>query len=95
MVSMTESVEATKAPDRQGRAPQGAQICWVDVRAAGQATSAVLEEAAHQRIDGVLSSRVEDLAVLGQIHHLAVVVDHVAGVGANDGDLGLLGHGAS
>ena len=64
MVSKTESAEATKAPDRQGRAPQGAQICWVDVRGAGETTAAVLEEAAHQRIDGVLSSRAADLAVL-------------------------------
>lgn len=47
-----------------GRAPLGARLCWLDVRGAGDTAPAVLEEAAHQRIDGVVAARAEDLAVL-------------------------------
>ena len=64
MVTTTETDATTNATDRQGRAPLGARLCWIDVRGAGEATAAVLQEAAHQRIDGVLSTRVDDLAVL-------------------------------
>lgn len=39
-------------------------LCWLDVRQAGTATAAILEEAVHQRIDGVVTSDPATLAGL-------------------------------
>lgn len=33
-----------------------AKLCWLDIRDAGTATAAILEEAVHQRIDGVVAA---------------------------------------
>ncbi|MFE5753210.1 3-dehydroquinate synthase II family protein [Streptomyces massasporeus] len=33
-----------------------AKLCWLDIRGAGTATQAVLEEALHQRIDGIVAA---------------------------------------
>lgn len=30
------------------------KLCWLDIRAAGSATAAIIEEAVHQRIDGII-----------------------------------------
>jgi 3-amino-4-hydroxybenzoic acid synthase len=38
------------------------RLCWLDIRSAGPAAGAILEEAVHQRIDGIVAS---DPAVLG------------------------------
>ena len=41
------------------------RICWLDVRSLDESTkAAVLEEAAHQRIDGVVSGNPADFAAL-------------------------------
>ncbi|QGZ50976.1 3-dehydroquinate synthase II family protein [Streptomyces sp. QHH-9511] len=40
------------------------KLCWLDLRTKNELTPAILEEAVHQRIDGVVASSVEDLADL-------------------------------
>ena len=40
------------------------RLCWLDIRAAGSATSAILEEAVHQRVDGVVAADPTALAGL-------------------------------
>ncbi|MFX4294654.1 3-dehydroquinate synthase II family protein [Streptomyces bohaiensis] len=40
------------------------RLCWLDVRAAGAARAAVVEEAAHQRIDGIVADDPAHLAGL-------------------------------
>lgn len=41
------------------------KLCWLDVRnTTGSTKEAILEEALHQRVDGVLASSVDDLAIL-------------------------------
>ncbi|MCE7080572.1 3-dehydroquinate synthase II [Streptomyces sp. ST2-7A] len=37
------------------------KLCWLDIRAAGAAREAIVEEAAHQRIDGLVASDPADL----------------------------------
>jgi 3-amino-4-hydroxybenzoic acid synthase len=41
-----------------------AKLCWVDIRAAGDAKRAVSEEAVHQRFDAIVAGDPADLAVL-------------------------------
>ncbi|CAM04336.1 alternative 3-dehydroquinate synthase [Saccharopolyspora erythraea NRRL 2338] len=40
------------------------KLCWLDIRGAGGAKDAIIEEAVHQRVDAVLSDDVADLASL-------------------------------
>lgn len=40
------------------------KISWVDIRAVGEAKTAILQEAIHQRVDGVLAADLADLADL-------------------------------
>jgi 3-amino-4-hydroxybenzoic acid synthase len=40
------------------------KLCWLDIRNAGDATAAVVEEAIHQRVDGILAADPGDLGVL-------------------------------
>lgn len=40
------------------------KLCWLDLRKKNDLTPAVLEEAVHQRLDGVVASSVADLADL-------------------------------
>lgn len=37
------------------------RVCWIDIRQAGEARDAIVEEAVHQRIDGVLAADPTDL----------------------------------
>jgi 3-amino-4-hydroxybenzoic acid synthase len=40
------------------------KLCWLDVRSANGAKSAIIEEAVHQRVDGILTADPTDLAAL-------------------------------
>jgi 3-amino-4-hydroxybenzoic acid synthase len=40
------------------------KLCWLDVRSTGGATDAIIEEAVHQRIDGIVADRVAVLEAL-------------------------------
>ncbi|MGO1051415.1 3-dehydroquinate synthase II family protein [Crossiella sp. CA198] len=40
------------------------KLCWLDVRATDDARSAILEEAIHQRVDGIVAATPEDLETL-------------------------------
>ncbi|MYV53648.1 3-dehydroquinate synthase II [Streptomyces sp. SID3212] len=40
------------------------KLCWLDVRTKNESTTAILEEAVHQRIDGIVAATAEDLAGL-------------------------------
>ncbi|ETA00994.1 transposase, IS4 family [Frankia sp. CcI6] len=40
------------------------KLCWLDIREAGEARAAVLDEAVHQRIDGIVSDDPADLGGL-------------------------------
>jgi 3-amino-4-hydroxybenzoic acid synthase len=40
------------------------KLCWLDVRATGQATEAIVEEAVHQRVDGIVADRLALLQAL-------------------------------
>ncbi|SER10408.1 3-dehydroquinate synthase II [Actinokineospora terrae] len=40
------------------------KLCWLDVRDTGSSRAAILEEALHQRVDGVVA---DDVAVLGEL----------------------------
>ena len=40
------------------------KLCWLDVRAAGALTDAFVEEAVHQRVDGVVAADVSALEPL-------------------------------
>lgn len=40
------------------------KVCWLDVRALGEKKAAIIEEAVHQRVDGIFSDDIADLAGL-------------------------------
>jgi 3-amino-4-hydroxybenzoic acid synthase len=40
------------------------KICWLDIRAAGDLKKAIVEEAVHQRVDGIVTDDLDDLAPL-------------------------------
>ncbi len=57
-------------------------LCWIDVREAGSAKRAIIEEAIHQRVDGIFSSDLGDLAdVPPTVHRVLLVEDGAADVG--------------
>ncbi|MDN5932300.1 MAG: 3-dehydroquinate synthase II family protein, partial [Pseudonocardia sp.] len=51
------------------------KLCWLDVRAAGSGLSAILEEAVHQRIDGIVASDAALLEGLPPFVRRIVVVE--------------------
>jgi len=40
------------------------KICWLDIRAAGDSKKAIVEEAVHQRVDGIVADELDDLTSL-------------------------------
>src|SRR5437868_4627765 len=40
------------------------RLCWLDIRGAGSALAAVVEEAVHQGIDGIVAHDVEEAGVI-------------------------------
>jgi 3-amino-4-hydroxybenzoic acid synthase len=51
------------------------RLCWLDIRTAGEATGAILEEAVHQRIDGVVASDPAVLSGLPPTLRKALITD--------------------
>lgn len=63
-----------------------AKLCWLDIRGAGDATAAILEEALHQRIDGIVAA---DPAAFADLPPLVrKVLLYEAGPDAVPADLG-------
>lgn len=40
------------------------KICWLDIRTTGESKKAIVEEAVHQRVDGIVADDLDDLAPL-------------------------------
>ena len=55
------------------------RLCWLDVRDSGDATPAILEDAVHQRVDGILSASSEELALLPPTVRRILFIDEAEG----------------
>jgi 3-amino-4-hydroxybenzoic acid synthase len=55
-------------------------LCWVDIREAGPAKRAIVEEAIHQRVDGIVSSNADDLDGLPPTVNKILLADAVPDV---------------